>query len=123
MPKSSLPDPCGGLSPGRFGSVKRRDAMVGPFNPRSQPAKLQVGEPQVAKSEPFKSRASTSLTTRRTAVGLFLGAPLLSACANVQESLSQFSNPFSSQPATPAGTPQQPVAVGTGQVRSEEHTS
>ena len=70
--------------------------MVGPFNPKSQPAK----------------------STRRTAVGLILGAPLLGACANVQESLSQFSNPFSSQPANgPAGSPQQPVAVGTGQVK------
>ena len=57
-----------------------------------------------------------SLATRRTAVGLILGAPLLGACAGVQQSLS---NPFSSQqPAPgPAGPPQQPLAVGNGQVK------
>src|ERR1700744_3687566 len=59
--------------------------------------------------------------TRRTAIGLILGAPLLSACAGVQQSLSQFSNPFSSsQPeaaAGPAGPQQQPEAVGNGQVK------
>jgi ABC-type branched-subunit amino acid transport system substrate-binding protein len=44
---------------------------------------------------------------------------LLGACAGVQQSLSQFSNPFnSSQPAPgPAGPPQQPLAVGNGQVK------
>src|SRR5471032_251621 len=57
-------------------------------------------------------------TTRRTAVGLILGAPLLGACAGVQQSLGQFSNPFSSQPAAgPSGPQQQPLAVGTGQVK------
>jgi ABC-type branched-subunit amino acid transport system substrate-binding protein len=56
--------------------------------------------------------------TRRTAIGLILGAPLLGGCSGVQQSLSQFSNPFSSssQPG-PAGSPQQPVAVGNGQVK------
>jgi len=58
-------------------------------------------------------------TTRRTAVGLILGAPLLGACAGVQQSLSQFSNPFSSQPAQPgpAGPTQQPAVAGNGQVK------
>src|ERR1700712_2369980 len=57
--------------------------------------------------------------TRRTAVGLILGAPLLGACAGVQQSLGQFSNPFSSsEPAPgPAGPQQQPLAVGNGQVK------
>ena len=57
--------------------------------------------------------------TRRTAVGLILGAPLLGACAGVQQSLGQFSSPFSSpQPdAGPAGPQQQPLAVGTGAVK------
>jgi ABC-type branched-subunit amino acid transport system substrate-binding protein len=56
--------------------------------------------------------------TRRTAVGLILGAPLLGACAGVQQSLSSFSNPFSSDPApVAAGPAQQPLAVGTGQVK------
>src|SRR5436309_2348299 len=55
--------------------------------------------------------------TRRTAVGLILGAPLLGACAGVQQSLT---NPFSSnsgQQAGPSGPTQQPLAVGTGQVK------
>ncbi|PDT78564.1 penicillin-binding protein activator [Bradyrhizobium sp. C9] len=57
-------------------------------------------------------------TTRRTALGLLVGAPLLSACSSVQQSLSQFSSPFGgNQEAGPAGPPQQPQAVGTGQVK------
>ncbi len=55
--------------------------------------------------------------TRRNAVGLVLGAPLLGACANVQQSLNQFPNPFSSQAAVPAGPAQQPAVAGTGQVK------
>ncbi len=82
--------------------------MVDPFDPNSQPDQ----------SGTSKSRTSGSQATRRTAVGLILGAPLLGACASVQQSISQFSSPFSSQPAAaPAGVPQQPVAVGTGQVK------
>ncbi len=48
-----------------------------------------------------------------------LGAPLLSACAGVQQSLSQFSNPFASPapPTAPPGPAQQPQAVGNGQVK------
>jgi ABC-type branched-subunit amino acid transport system substrate-binding protein len=73
--------------------------MVGPLEPKSLP-----------------TRSRPSGTTRRTAVGLILGAPLLGACAGVQQSLSSFSNPFSSQ-AGPSGPPQQPLAVGNGQVK------
>jgi ABC-type branched-subunit amino acid transport system substrate-binding protein len=73
--------------------------MVGPRNPKDLP-------------EPRSSGA-----TRRTAIGLILGAPLLGACSgNIAQSLGQFSNPFSSQ-AGPAGPPQQPLAVGNGQVK------
>jgi ABC-type branched-subunit amino acid transport system substrate-binding protein len=83
--------------------------MVGAHNPK----------PESADSEPAGSKtvdAKPSGATRRTAVGLILGAPLLGACAGVQQSLSQFS---SSQPAAPgpAGPPQQPLAVGNGQVK------
>jgi ABC-type branched-subunit amino acid transport system substrate-binding protein len=54
---------------------------------------------------PHSRKSSSSGATRRTAVGLILGAPLLGA----------FSSP---QPdAGPAGPPQQPQAVGTGQVK------
>src|SRR5881394_2912489 len=68
---------------------------------------------------PLKAKSSSSGATRRTAVGLILGAPLLGACANVQQSFSQFSNPFGGpQPeAGPAGPQQQPLSVGTGQVK------
>src|SRR2546425_12019872 len=72
--------------------------MTGPRNPKIQPP----------------------AATRRTAIGLILGAPLLGACASVQQSFSQFSNPFASpQPdARPAGPQQQPLAAGTGQVKA-----
>jgi ABC-type branched-subunit amino acid transport system substrate-binding protein len=51
--------------------------------------------------------------TRRTAVGLILGAPLLGACAG-----GPISNPFATpQPEGPAGPQQQPLAVGDGQVK------
>jgi ABC-type branched-subunit amino acid transport system substrate-binding protein len=73
--------------------------MVGPRNPKDLP-------------EPRSSGA-----TRRTAIGLILGAPLLAACSgNIAQGLGQFSNPFNSQ-AGPAGPPQQPLAVGNGQVK------
>ena len=52
--------------------------------------------------------------TRRTAVGLILGAPLLGACSGVQQTLT---NPFGSNSQAPAGPSQQPTAVGNGQVK------
>src|ERR1700753_1365844 len=68
----------------------------------------------------FKSGSSSSgqspkpqTTTRRTAIGLVLGAPLLSACAGVQQSLSQFGG----SPSAPAGPAQQPLVAGNGQVK------
>jgi ABC-type branched-subunit amino acid transport system substrate-binding protein len=64
---------------------------------------------------PLKPRSPFSGATRRTAVGLILGAPLLGACSGAQQSLDQISNPFSSQ-AGP-GPAQQPLAVGSGQVK------
>jgi ABC-type branched-subunit amino acid transport system substrate-binding protein len=70
--------------------------MVGPRNPNDLPYRA----------------------TRRTAVGLILGAPLLGACAGVQQSLGSFSNPFSSGPeAGPSGPPQGPLVAGSGQVK------
>jgi ABC-type branched-subunit amino acid transport system substrate-binding protein len=59
-------------------------------------------------------------TSRRTALGLVFGAPLLSACSGAQQSLSQFSSPFgsgTSQAPVPAGPAQQPVVAGNGQVK------
>lgn len=53
--------------------------------------------------------------TRRAAVGLILGAPLLSACAGVQQSIT---GPFSSSAPQPEpGPAQPPAAAGTGQVK------
>jgi ABC-type branched-subunit amino acid transport system substrate-binding protein len=83
--------------------------MVGPLN-----TKPPAGEVRPSGAQPAGA-------TRRSAVGLILGAPMLGACAGVQQSLSQFSSPFSSaQPGPapgPAGPPQQPEAVGNGQVK------
>src|SRR6266849_6986945 len=72
--------------------------MVGPRNPKDLPKDLA------------KSRSSGA--TRRTAVGLILGAPLLGACSG----LSQFSNPYSSQ-SGPSGAPQQGLVAGEGKVK------
>ncbi|MBR0871666.1 penicillin-binding protein activator [Bradyrhizobium tropiciagri] len=66
---------------------------------------------------PHHRKPLTSGTTRRTALGLIVGAPLLSACSGVQQSLSQFSSPFGEKEAGPAGPQQQPQSVGTGQVK------
>ncbi len=62
-----------------------------------------------------KSLSRLPGATRRTAVGLILGAPLLAACSGVQQSLSSFSSPFGSP--GPAGPPQLPQAVGNGGVK------
>ena len=71
--------------------------MAGPVKPRTDTSAAQI-----------------SGATRRAAMGLLLGAPLLSACAGMQ----QFSNPFaSSENPAPAGPPQQPAVAGTGQVK------
>lgn len=58
---------------------------------------------------PFTQKPSRSGATRRSAVGLILGAPLVAGCAGMQ-------SPFSGG-EQPAGPQQQPSAVGTGQVK------
>src|SRR5215472_3280618 len=70
--------------------------------------------PQKPKSE-FTGSLQLS-ATRRTALGLLLGAPLLSACSSVQQSFSQFTSP-SGPEAAPAGPAQQPTSIGNGQVK------
>jgi hypothetical protein len=92
--------------------------MVGAFDPMAEADKPSMSD-DAGMSDAFRSGASGSRATRRTALGLILGTPLLGACSSVQQTLSQFSSPFSSsQPAnTPAGAPQQPVSVGSGQVK------
>ncbi|TMJ57691.1 MAG: penicillin-binding protein activator [Alphaproteobacteria bacterium] len=46
---------------------------------------------------------------------MIIGAPLLGACAGVQQTLSQFSGSSGSPGAS--GSPQEPLAVGNGQVK------
>ncbi len=72
--------------------------MVGPHHPKSAPATAPKG------------------VARRTALGLLLGAPLLSACSNVPQSFNQLSNSSESQPV-PGGPPQQPAVAGNGHVK------
>jgi ABC-type branched-subunit amino acid transport system substrate-binding protein len=74
--------------------------MVGALDPKILP--------KILPKPPFGSQPSGA--TRRTAIGLILGAPLLGACAGGAGSL------FNSQ-AGPAGPAEQPAAVGTGHVK------
>jgi ABC-type branched-subunit amino acid transport system substrate-binding protein len=69
-----------------------RETMVAPFTPRSSTFK-----------------PSHSGATRRSAVGLILGAPLVAGCAGMQ-------SPFGGEQPS-AGPQQQPSAVGSGQVK------
>jgi ABC-type branched-subunit amino acid transport system substrate-binding protein len=57
----------------------------------------------------FASDSASPGVARRTALGLLLSAPLLSACSSVQQTFSQSSQP--------AGAPQQPAVAGNGQVK------
>ena len=74
--------------------------MVGPLDPKNLP--------KILPKSAFGSQPSGA--TRRTAIGLILGAPLLGACAGGAGSL------FNSQ-AGPSGPAEQPAAVGTGHVK------
>jgi ABC-type branched-subunit amino acid transport system substrate-binding protein len=58
---------------------------------------------------PFTPKPSRRGATRRSAVGLILGAPLVAGCAGGMQS------PFGGE--QPAGPQQQPSAVGSGQVK------
>jgi ABC-type branched-subunit amino acid transport system substrate-binding protein len=101
--------------------------MVGAFDPKFQPKTSGIetsgmGTSGTEEAGTGRSGILGSKASRRSALGLILGAPLLGACAGVQQSISQFSvpNPFSSSsppPAGPSGTPQQSVAIGNGNVK------
>ncbi|MDB5654532.1 MAG: amino acid/amide transporter substrate-binding protein family [Tardiphaga sp.] len=65
-------------------------------------------------ADPFSPRFPRAGATRRTALGLLLGAPLLGACAGAQQTLT---NNFGTGQSAPAGPAQQPLAVGNGQVK------
>jgi ABC-type branched-subunit amino acid transport system substrate-binding protein len=60
---------------------------------------------------PTSSKPDSSATTRRTAVGLILGAPLLAGCAGGTGPGGLFSG------TEPSGPQQQPTSVGTGKVK------
>src|SRR5258705_12138192 len=68
--------------------------MVGPRNSKEPP------------KSPPKSQPSGA--TRRTAVGLLLGAPVLGACSGIQQTLSQY---------TTSGPAQEPIVAGTWQIK------
>src|SRR5438552_4781014 len=68
--------------------------MVGPRNCK-----------ELSRSPP---KSQPSGATRRTAVGLLLGAPLLGACSGIHQTLSQY---------TTSGPAQEPVVAGTGHVK------
>jgi ABC-type branched-subunit amino acid transport system substrate-binding protein len=57
--------------------------------------------------------------SRRSALGLLLAAPMVAGCSSIQSGWSSLTSSFSGSdvPPAPAGPPQQPTAVGTGQVK------
>jgi hypothetical protein len=75
---------------------------------------------------PLQLLPPRSAATRRTALGLVLGAPLLAGCAGVQSTFSRITDSFpalpgqtpdAGPPPQPAGPLQQPTAYGSGSVR------
>jgi len=70
---------------------------------------------------PFDPKPVRPGTTRRTAMkaglGALLGAPLLSACSGIQQTLSNNYGTGSPEQSPPAGPQQQPQAIGTGGVK------
>ena len=79
------------------------------------PLKPKVGSGS-GTSGPDSPGSQHFATTRRTAIGLVLGAPLLSACGGVGGTLGPLPGLFSSSENPPqAGPTQQPAVAGTGQ--------
>src|SRR3954453_1380236 len=95
-------------------TIRRQYALNPP--PKVEKSGPVRGRPmeKIRMAGPLNPKSGRPGATRRTAVGLILGAPLLGACSGVQQSLSSFSNPFIPEPS---GPPQQPQAVGRGQVK------
>src|SRR4051794_24348448 len=86
--------------------------MVRPLDPVSGP--LTSGSRRSGPSGPGPATPRPSGATRRSALGLIFGAPLLGACSG---SLSQFTSPFGTSSSGPSGAPQPPQVAGTGQVK------
>lgn len=71
-------------------------------------------------ADPFDPNSTRLGATRRTALGLLLGAPLLSACSGIQQTLTNnysVNSPGEPPPTAPAGPAQQPQAIGAGGVK------
>ena len=98
MPESTPSDPGSGR-PGRSRSVKRRDTMVGPLNPAKSSA--PSGRDPADGGRPDSRRAAARRLRQRAAESQPVFQPVRLAAARRR----------------PAGPPQQPLAVGTGQVK------
>ena len=71
-------------------------------------------------ADPFDPNSKRPGATRRTALGFLLGAPLLSACSSIQQTLTNnysTNSPGEPPPSAPAGPAQQPQAIGAGGVK------
>lgn len=70
-----------------------------------------------APHDPLRPRPGS---TRRSALGLLLAGPLVAGCSSMQSGWNSITSnlPWQDQPPPgPAGPPQQPTSVGTGQVK------
>ncbi len=71
-------------------------------------------------ADPFDPKSAIPGATRRAALGILLGAPLLSACSGIQQTLTNnysTNSPGEPPPTAPAGPAQQPQAIGAGGVK------
>lgn len=71
-------------------------------------------------ADPFDPNPRRPGATRRTALGLLFGTPLLSACSGLQQTLTNnysTNSPGEPAPSAPAGPAQQPQAIGAGGVK------
>ncbi len=64
--------------------------------------------------DPYHLLPSGLGSTRRSALGLFLAAPLVAGCSGMQSSFPSFGQ---DTPPAPSGPAQQATAIGTGQVK------
>ena len=66
---------------------------------------------------PSDEKAQRGGTSRRNALGLILGAPLVASCASMPSTFSGGPSVGAEQPTAPSGPPQEPSSVGTGAVK------
>ncbi len=95
-----------------FGGVRRQYAGI-----RFQ---IEAGQWNAQMTAPFGPNAEDDKVhgqTRRSALGLILGAPLLAGCAGLPLGAGFGTASIAEQPPGPAGPAQESVAVGAGQVK------